>query len=130
MTMTSTTPNTGYDTESTPEPTTSETWIEQLQRMIDEVSRAAVPVMREVAAKAAELAAVAGEKAGPLAYKAAVKTQEIGTMVAEKGKVMAADLRRAGTEAAANMNGNGHSAETVATEPAAEETPAEPATSA
>lgn len=126
--MASTTPNTAHDTEPTTEPATSETWIEQLQRMIDEVSKAAVPVMREVAAKAAELAAVAGEKAGPLAYKAAVKTQEIGTMVAEKGKVMAADLRRAGAEAAAETNGNGHGAEPVATEPAAEE--AEAATTA
>src|SRR3989304_189106 len=42
-----------------------ESWAAQLQRMIDDISRQAAPVVREGAAKAAELAAVAGGKAGP-----------------------------------------------------------------
>jgi hypothetical protein len=66
----------------------------QLQAMIDTVAVQAGPVLREVAAKAAELAAVAGEHAGPLAYKAAEKTQSVGRRVAERGKEVAADLRR------------------------------------
>ncbi|MFI5254831.1 MAG: hypothetical protein ACHQ15_05180 [Candidatus Limnocylindrales bacterium] len=95
------TPNQPLGTEPTPEPaSTTDRWVEQLQRMIDEISRQAVPVMREVAAKAAELAAVAGEKAGPLAHKAAEKTEAFGIIVAERGKVMAADLRRAASETA------------------------------
>jgi hypothetical protein len=118
-TMDQTTPNNPDDTEPTQAPTSAgDGWVEQLQRMIDDVGRQAGPVMRRVAAKAAELAAVAGEKAGPLAHKAAVKTEEIGIMVAEKGKEMAADLRRAGSE-----GGNGASA----TEMPAAEAPAEPA---
>jgi hypothetical protein len=124
--MDQTTPNHPDDTEPTPEPTsTDDGWVEQLQRMIDDVSRQAVPVMRRVAAKAAELAAVAGEKAGPLAHKAAAKTEEIGSMVAEKGKEMAADLRRAGSE-----GGNGASAAEAPAEPAVAEAPAEAAPTA
>ncbi len=96
--------------------TTGESWVAQLQRMIDDISRQAAPVVREVAAKAAELAAVAGEKAGPLAQKAAVKTQEFGALVAVKGKEMAADLRRAAGEV--GHDGNGAT-------PAAPEAPAE-----
>ena len=93
-----------------------ESWVGQIQRMIDEIGRQAAPVVREVAAKAAELAAVAGEKAGPRAQKAAVKTQEFGALVAVKGKEMAADLRRATGEA--GHDGNGAA-------PAAPEPPAE-----
>jgi hypothetical protein len=73
----------------------AEGWAAQLQRMIDDIGRQAVPVIREVAAKAAELAAVAGEKAGPIAQKAAEKTAEFGAVVAARGHEMATDLRRA-----------------------------------
>jgi hypothetical protein len=115
--MKQTNPDEPLATDPTPEPTSADDgWVEQLQRMIDDISRQAVPVMRRVAAKAAELAAVAGEKAGPLAHKAAVKTEEIGIMVAEKGKEMAADLRRAGSE-----HGNGASAPDPTAEPAVAE---------
>jgi hypothetical protein len=69
-------------------------WGAQLQRMIDDIGRQAVPVIREVAAKAAELAAVAGEKAGPFAQKAAEKTAEFGAVVAARGHEMASELRR------------------------------------
>lgn len=69
-------------------------WAGQLQRMIDDIGRQAVPVIREVAAKAAELAAVAGEKAGPIAQKAAEKTAELGAAVAARGHEMATELRR------------------------------------
>jgi hypothetical protein len=75
----------------------------QLQSMIDNVAVQAGPVLREVAAKAAELAAVAGERAGPLAYKAAETTQKVGQRVAERGKVVAADLRRREAEATEQM---------------------------
>ena len=71
-------------------------WAGQLQRMIDDIGRQAVPVIREVAAKAAELAAVAGEKAGPFAQKAAEKTAELGAAVAARGHEMATELRRPG----------------------------------
>jgi hypothetical protein len=99
-----------------------ESWAAQLQRMIDDISRQAAPVVREVAAKAAELAAIAGEKAGPLAQKAAVKTQEFGAMVAVKGKEMAADLRRATGEA--GHDGNGAAPAGAAPAAAAPEAPA------
>ena len=69
--------------------------------MIDDIGRQAVPVIREVAAKAAELAAVAGEKAGPFAQKAAEKTAEFGAVVAARGHEMATDLRRSDDEAQA-----------------------------
>ncbi len=82
---------------ATPE---AEGWAAQLQRMIDDIGRQAVPVIREVAAKAAELAAVAGEKAGPFAQKAAEKTAEFGAVVAARGHEMATDLRRSDDEAA------------------------------
>ena len=101
-----------------------ESWAAQLQRMIDDISRQAAPVVSEVAAKAAELAAVAGEKAGPLAQKAAVKTQEFGALVAVKGKEMAADLRRATGEA--EHDGNGAAPAAVAPDaPAEAEAPTE-----
>jgi hypothetical protein len=73
----------------------AESWGAQLQRMIDDIGRQALPVIREVAAKAAELAAVAGEKAGPFAQKAAEKTAELGAAVAARGHEMATELRRA-----------------------------------
>ncbi len=97
----------------------------QLQAMIDAVAVQAGPVLREVAAKAAELAAVAGEHAGPLAYKAAEKTQSVGRRVAERGKEVAADLRRpqatdgdAGVMAAADESTT-ETAESAAAEPEA-----------
>ena len=70
--------------------------VTQLQSMIDTVAVRSGPVLREVAAKAAELAAVAGERAGPIAYKAAETTQKVGQQIAERGKEVAADLRRGG----------------------------------
>lgn len=69
-------------------------WLSQLQTMIENAATQAAPVMREVAAKAAELAAVAGEKAGPVAAKAAELTAEAGAKIAEKGRDLAAELRR------------------------------------
>ena len=86
----------------------------QLQTMIDSVAVRSGPVLREVAAKAAELAAVAGERAGPLAYKAAETTQNLGRRVAERGKEVAADLRRPQADAAAEMGENGEASSTPA----------------
>jgi hypothetical protein len=77
-------------------------WVTQLQSMIDNVTTAAGPVVRDVAAKAAELAAIAGEKAGPIAHKAAEATEAAGHKLAERGREVAAELRR-DKEA-----GNGH----------------------
>jgi hypothetical protein len=94
----------------------------QLQAMIDAVAVQAGPVLREVAAKAAELAAVAGEHAGPLAYKAAEKTQSVGRRVAERGKEVAADLRRPQVaEADAQADGGTDASPEQATESAAPE---------
>lgn len=73
---------------------TARDWMSQLQSMIDNVATQAAPVMREVGAKAAELAALAGEKAGPIAHKAAEVTEAAGSKLAERGRVVAADLRR------------------------------------
>jgi hypothetical protein len=69
-------------------------WLTQLQSMIDNVATAAAPVLRDVAAKAAELAATAGEKAGPVAHKAAEATEAAGQKLAERGREVAAELRR------------------------------------
>jgi hypothetical protein len=69
-------------------------WMGQLQSMIDNVATHAGPVMRDIAAKAAELAAVAGEKAGPIAHKAAEVTESAGAKLAERGREVAAELRR------------------------------------
>jgi hypothetical protein len=69
-------------------------WLTQLQAMIDNVATHAGPVAREIGAKAAELAALAGEKAGPIAHKAAEVTAAAGGKVAERGREVAADLRR------------------------------------
>ncbi len=73
-------------------------WLHQLQVMIDEISTQAGPVLRDVAAKAAELAAKAGEAAGPIAHKAADVTTDLGQKVAEKGREVAADLRRSAAQ--------------------------------
>jgi len=73
-------------------------WLAQLQHMIDRVTAEAVPVARDVAAKAAELAAVAGEKAGPFARRAADVTSDVGIRVAERSRRFADDLRQRATE--------------------------------
>ena len=69
-------------------------WLAQLQSMIDNVATHAGPVARQIGIKAAELAALAGEKAGPIAHKAADVTAAAGEKVAERGRDLAADLRR------------------------------------
>jgi hypothetical protein len=69
-------------------------WMSQLQSMIDNLATNAAPVIREIGAKAAELAALAGEKAGPIAHKAADVTATAGSKVAERGREVAAELRR------------------------------------
>lgn len=81
-------------------------WITQLQAMIDNLATHAAPVAREIGAKAAELAALAGEKAGPIAHKAAEATAAAGGKVAERGREVAADLRR-------DASGNGPSSGTT-----------------
>lgn len=81
-------------------------WLTQLQAMIDQVATHAAPVAREIGAKAAELAALAGEKAGPIAHKAAEVTAAAGGKVAERGREVAADLRR-------DASGNGPSSGTT-----------------
>jgi hypothetical protein len=73
---------------------TGREWLNQLQSMIENITEAAGPVLREVSAKAAELAAVAGEKAGPVAARAAEFTAEAGTKLAERSRDLAAELRR------------------------------------
>lgn len=88
-----------FDAEPGAEPaeaasTTAREWMTQLQAMIDNVATHAAPVMREIGAKAAELAAIAGEKAGPFAQRAAEVTAEAGTKLAERGREVAAELRR------------------------------------
>jgi hypothetical protein len=81
-------------------------WLAQLQAMIDNVATHAGPVARQIGAKAAELAAIAGEKAGPIAHKAAEVTEAAGQKVAERGRDLAADLRR---DAATDGQGTGTS---------------------
>jgi hypothetical protein len=71
-------------------------WLGQLQSMIDNLATQAGPVLRDVAAKAAELAAAAGDKAGPIAHKAAEVTESAGHKLAERGREVAAELRREG----------------------------------
>jgi hypothetical protein len=96
----------GSSGSATPGPSAGREWLTQLQTMIENAATQAAPVMREVAAKAAELAAVAGEKAGPVAARAAELTAEAGHRIAERGRDLAAELRRdqaageTGTEAA------------------------------
>ena len=71
-------------------------WLSQLQSMIDNLATQAGPVLRQVGAKAAELAAAAGDKAGPIAHKAADATEAAGAKLAERGREVAAELRRDG----------------------------------
>ena len=96
---------------------TAREWLTQLQSMMEQLADQAVPVIREVGAKAAELAALAGEKAGPAAQKAAEFTAEAGHKIAERGRDLAVELRRDRGEAA------GPAATAVPPTPA-EETPA------
>jgi hypothetical protein len=69
-------------------------WLTQLQSMIENLTEQAVPVVREIGAKAAELAAVAAEKAGPAAARAAEVTADVGTKIAERSRSFATELRR------------------------------------
>jgi hypothetical protein len=69
-------------------------WLAQLQAMIENLATQAVPVVRDIGAKAAELAAIAGEKAGPIAAKAAEVTADAGTRFAERSRNLATELRR------------------------------------
>lgn len=73
---------------------TSEPVVRQLDSIIENLAGYAVPVLREIAARAAELAAKAGEAAGPMAHKAAEKTEEVGGRLASKGREVASDIRR------------------------------------
>ena len=68
-------------------------WLGQLQQMIENLANQAVPVARQIGAKAAELAAVAGEKAGPIATRAAEVTAGAGTRLAERSRSLATELR-------------------------------------
>ena len=68
--------------------------VRQLDAIIENLAGYAVPVLREIAARAADLAAKAGEAAGPMAHKAADKTEEVGGRLATKGREVASDMRR------------------------------------
>jgi hypothetical protein len=72
---------------------TAERMLAQLQSMIDTVATQAAPVVRQIGAKAAELAAVAADRAGPLAHRAADATADASVKIAERSRVLAADLR-------------------------------------
>lgn len=100
-------------------------WITQLQAMIDNLATHAAPVAREIGAKAAELAALAGEKAGPIAHKAAEVTAAAGGKVAERGREVAADLRRdAGTSpTSGTTSGTAKSGTAIAAPDKFEDTP-------
>ena len=81
---------------------TAERMVAQLQSMIDSIATQAAPVVRQVGIKAAELAAAAADRAGPIAHKAADATADASVKIAERSRVLAADLRRD----AAGGNGN------------------------
>lgn len=68
--------------------------VRQLDSIIENLAGYAVPVLREIAARAADLAAKAGEAAGPMAHKAADKTEQVGGRLATKGREVASDMRR------------------------------------
>jgi hypothetical protein len=82
---------------------TAERMISQLQSMIDSIATQAAPVVRQVGIKAAELAAAAADRAGPIAHKAADVTADASVKIAERSRVLAADLRR-------DSNGHGGTA--------------------
>jgi hypothetical protein len=73
---------------------TAERMVAQLQSMIDSIATQAAPVVRQVGIKAAELAAAAADRAGPFAHKAAEATADASVKIAERSRVIAADLRR------------------------------------
>jgi hypothetical protein len=73
---------------------TGREWLAQLQTMMENLANQAVPVIKEVGAKAAELAAMAGEKAGPAAQRAAEFTADAGHKIAERSRDLAVELRR------------------------------------
>ncbi len=81
---------------------TSEPVVRQLDSIIDNLAGYAVPVLREIAARAADLAAKAGEAAGPIAQKAAEKTEAVGGRLATKGREVASDMRRDASATAMN----------------------------
>ena len=83
--------------------TTAERMVAQLQSMIDTIATQAAPVVRQVGIKAAELAAAAADRAGPIAHKAADATADASVKIAERSRVIAADLRR---DIAGVTNGN------------------------
>jgi hypothetical protein len=68
--------------------------IRQLEKVIDDLTTYATPVIREIAACAAELAAKAGQAAGPMAQRVADKTEVVGGRLADKSREFATDLRR------------------------------------
>ena len=88
---------------------TAERMIAQLQSMIDSIATQAAPVVRQVGAKAAELAAAAADRAGPIAHRAADATADASVKIAERSRVLAADLRRD------MWAGNGSSGESTTT---------------
>lgn len=102
-------------------------WMAQLQTMIDGLTTAAAPHVREIAAKAAELAAKAGEAAGPFAKRAATATEDVGHKVAAKSRDFAADMRRL-TESDAAPAGEDAAAAAPTPEPTVEPTPESPFT--
>ena len=73
---------------------TAERMLAQLQSMIDSIATQAAPVVRQISIKAAELAAAAADRAGPIAHKAADATAGASVKIAERSRVLAADLRR------------------------------------
>jgi hypothetical protein len=83
-----------HDSDAEAGRATEREWLAQLQSMIEGLTTQAAPVIRQIGAKAAELAAVAGEKAGPIAHRAAEATEHAGARIAERGREVAADLRR------------------------------------
>lgn len=83
--------------------TTAERMVAQLQSMIDSIATQAAPVVRQVGIKAAELAAAAADRAGPIAHRAADATADASVKIAERSRVLAADLRR-------DSNGHGRTA--------------------
>ena len=95
--------------------------VRQLDSIIENLAGYAVPVLREIAARAADLAAKAGEAAGPMAHKAADKTEEVGGRLATKGREVASDMRRDPAEAATPSPLNPTTTEPETQEPVAAE---------
>jgi hypothetical protein len=103
-----------------PEPGTAPV-VRQLDSIIENLAGYAVPVLREIAARAADLAAKAGEAAGPMAHKAADKTEEVGGRLATKGREVASDMRRDATAEVGQTPMNPPTTEPETQEPAAAE---------